>query len=50
MNFVANPIYELCGQPNIKNISYINKDVLYSAGNPTQYPLTTYMGEESEKE
>ena len=27
----------------------INKDLLYSTGNPTQYSVTTYMGKEPEK-
>ena len=28
----------------------INKDLLYSTGNSTQYTVITYMGKESEKE
>ena len=28
----------------------INKDLLYSTKNSTQYSVTTYMGKESEKE
>ena len=28
----------------------INKDLLYSTGNSTQYSVITYMGKESEKE
>ena len=28
----------------------INKDLLYSTGNSTQYSVKTYMGKESEKE
>ena len=28
----------------------INKDLLYSTGNSTQYSVTTYMGKEAKKE
>ena len=28
----------------------INKDLLYNMGNSTQYSVTTYMGNEPEKE
>ena len=30
--------------------SLANRDLLYSAGNYTQYSITMYMGKESEKE
>ena len=33
---------------NVKQI--INKDLLYSTGNSTQYSVMTYVGKESEKE
>ena len=33
-----------------QNRSNINKDLLYSTGNSTQYSVITYIGKESEKE
>ena len=46
-------IYQEFGM-NIHTLLYIkqiiNKDLLYSTGNSTQYSVITYMGKESEKE
>ena len=33
-----------------KSLKIVNKDLLYSTGNFTQYSVITYMGKESEEE
>ena len=51
------PAIPLLGNPSGINIytvlcikQIINKDLLYSTGNSTQYAMITYMGKKSEKE
>ena len=44
------PLYHLFAE-NIGGCSqYVNKDILYSTGNSTQYSVITHVRKESEKE